>query len=60
MDKSSIEDYLRFKMLKSQQQDQQNTTNSMAPRDRKMSQEYFKEEAKRLDKKLLAGKHLKQ
>ena len=57
LEKEQIEEYLRFKALKNSQQ--QHSGNGVAPRDRKLSQEYFKEEAKRLDKVLLEGKHLK-
>ena len=56
MDKDQIEEYLRFKALKNSQ-NQQWSTNT-APRDRKLSQEYFLEEAKRLNRKLQQGKHL--
>mmetsp|Transcript_11898 Transcript_11898/g.16161 ORF Transcript_11898/g.16161 Transcript_11898/m.16161 type:complete len:85 (+) Transcript_11898:1771-2025(+) len=55
LDKEQIEQYLRFKAMKNLQSQQ---ASGVAPRDRKMSQEYFKEEAKRLDKKLQEGKHL--
>lgn len=54
MDKDQIEEYLRFKALKNSQQQQWSGGNGtgVAPRDRKLSQEYFKEEAKRIDRKL--------
>ena len=51
LDKEQIEEYLRFKALK-------NLQTGVPPRDRKLSQEYFKEEAKRLNKKLQEGCHL--
>lgn len=53
LDKEQIEEYLRFKALKTQQ----SNTNDVAPRDRKLSQEYFKEEARRLDQKLKQACH---
>ena len=57
MDQEQIEEYLRFKALKNSQSSAQSAATSSqwpsaAPRDRKLSQEYFKEEAKRLDRKL--------
>lgn len=55
LDKEQIEEYLRFKALKNLQHQQ---SAGVAPRDRKLSSEFFKEEAKRLDKKLQEGKHL--
>ena len=62
MEKEQIEEYLRFKALKNSHKQQnaskQWSSGSAAPRDRKLSQEYFKEEAKRLDRKLQQGKHL--
>ena len=54
MDQEQIEEYLRFKALKNSQHSLQQS----APRDRVLSQEYFKEEAKRLDRKLQQGRHL--
>ena len=60
LEQEQIEEYLRFKAMKSQQQQSQMAqTSSVAPRDRQLSQEFFKEEAKRIDKKLQEGKHLK-
>ena len=56
MEKEQIEEYLRFKARKNSQQF---SANGASYRDRRISQEYFKEEAKRLDQKLLEGKHLK-
>lgn len=62
MEKEDIEEYLRFKALKNSQLQFSaglqglsgvgDSNISLAPRDRKLSQEYFKEEAKRLDRKL--------
>ena len=55
MEKEQIEEYLRFKALK-----QQSSSSGVAPRDRQLSQEFFKEEAKRLDKELQEGRHLRK
>ena len=51
LEKEQIEEYLRFKAMKNRQP-------GAAPRDRKLSQEYFMEESKRLNKKLQDGRHL--
>ena len=52
MEKEQIEEYLRFKAnLSSSKQGGQQATGGLT-RDRKLSQEYFQSEAKRLDKKL--------
>ena len=55
MEQEQIEEYLRFKALKNSKQ---SSASGVAPRDRVLSQEYFKEEAKRLDRKLQQGRHL--